>query len=145
MDDLSAESLLAEAQKATGLDDFGEDGFREGLAQLVAMYGGPAGLTPQGRRATRRRLLELLCNRLRIQEAFRQHPEIRRRPINRPMYLTGLPRTGTSALFNLLAIDPAARPLLYWEGCHPDPLEGLAAGAPDPRIEATRERLAHAL
>ena len=58
------------------------------------------------------------------------------------MYLTGLPRTGTSALFNLLAMDPAARPLLLWEGIFPDPLdlpERLEPGQTDPRLEALRE------
>jgi hypothetical protein len=56
------------------------------------------------------------------------------------VYLTGLPRTGTSALFNLLAIDPASRPLLTWEGMHPDPVDGLAPGEEDPRLVAMRER-----
>jgi hypothetical protein len=55
------------------------------------------------------------------------------------MYLTGLPRTGTSALFNLLAIDAAARPLLTWEGMFPDPLgRPLAAGEEDPRLVGLR-------
>jgi hypothetical protein len=54
------------------------------------------------------------------------------------MLLTGLPRSGTSALFNLLAADPAARALLLWETQFPDPMEGLAPAAPDPRHEAVR-------
>jgi hypothetical protein len=140
---LAEEDLLARAREATGLTDFGEDGFRDGLRALVAMYTTTARMTPQGRKSTRRRLIELLSNRLRIAEAFRQHPEIRARPIRRPVYLTGLPRTGTSALFNVLAMDPASRPLLFWEGRHPDPLfeEGVvtrsaASGVLDPRFVA---------
>jgi hypothetical protein len=137
------EDLLSRAREGAGLSDFGEDGFREGLRALLAMYTTTGGLTPQGRKSTRRRLIELLSNRLRIAEAFRQHPEIRARSITRPVYLTGLPRTGTSALFNVLAKDSASRPLLFWEGRHPDPLfnEGAvvrstADGALDPRFVA---------
>ena len=54
------------------------------------------------------------------------------------MFLTGLPRSGTSALFNLLAADPAARPLLLWETQFPDPAVGLAPGEPDPRYLAVK-------
>jgi hypothetical protein len=138
VDELGEESLLAEARAQTGLSDFGGDDFREGLAVLLETYQ-RAGLTPAGRRRTRERLVALLANRLRIAEAFRRHPEVREREIRRPVFLTGLPRTGTSALFNLLAVDPASRPLLLWEAIHPDPCEGLAPGATDPRLLALRE------
>jgi hypothetical protein len=139
---LAEEDLLARAREATGLSDFGDDGFREGLRALLAMYTTTAQLTPQGRKSTRRRLVELLSNRLRIAEAFRKHPEIRERRISGPVYLTGLPRTGTSALFNLLGVDPASRPLLFWEGRHPDPLETPSSpGDPDPRFVALHAAL----
>ena len=139
--DLSEEGLIAAARQATGLDDFGDEGFREGLRVLLETYE-RAGLRPGGRKRTRGRLIQLLCNRLRVEQAFRRHPEIREREIRSPMVLTGLPRTGTSALFNLLAIDPAARPLLLWEAMNPDPYEGEsengATGGEDPRLAATR-------
>jgi hypothetical protein len=137
--DLSVERLLAEAQSQTGLSDFGDPRFRDGLGVLVETYEG-AGLTERGRKSTRRRLVQLLATRLRIEEAFRRHPEIRQRGIRTPVYLTGLPRTGTSALFNLLGIDAASRPLLTWEGIFPDPLYDLAPGEEDPRLVAMRER-----
>jgi hypothetical protein len=139
--DLSTKTLLAEAEAKTGLSHFGGGDFREGLGVLLEMYDTTARLTPQGRKVARRRVLELLTNRLYIEQAFQRHPEIRARPIRRPVYLTGLPRTGTSALFNLLAIDEASRPLLYWEGCHPYPLENLAPGEPDPRLVALGQSL----
>ena len=140
--DLSESALLAEAQAKANLTDFGGDDFREGLRALLGMYDTTARLSPQGRKGTRRRVLELLTNRLFIQDAFAEHPEIKARAIRRPMYLTGLPRTGTSALFNLLAIDEASRPLLYWEGCYPYPARGVAPGATDPRLVALRQSLA---
>jgi hypothetical protein len=142
--DLSEEGLIAEARAATGLRDLGEDGFREGLRVLLATYESTARLSPRGRKATRRRLIELLTNRLLIQETLRLHPEIRERAIRRPVYLTGLPRTGTSALFNLLGADPASRPLLLWEGRNPQPLrpQGPASSVePDPRFVALSEAL----
>ena len=134
---LSAENLLAEASRQTGLTDFGDPAFRTGLEVLIETYE-QAGLSARGHKNTRRRLLLLLSNRLRIEEAFRRHPEIRDRPIRSPIYLTGLPRTGTSALFNLLGIDPASRPLLTWEGMFPDPTENLQPGEEDPRLLAMR-------
>jgi len=136
--DFSEESVLEEARQTTGLSDFGDDRFREGLRVLLVTYDKTANFSEKGRRRHRRRIVQLLATRLRIQEALKRHPEIRERRIRRPMYLTGLPRTGTSALFNLLAMDPAARPLLLWEGIFPDPLEGLEPGQTDPRLEALR-------
>lgn len=132
-----AEALLAEARRSTGLSDFGSDDFREGLGVLCETYATTAGFGARGARRARRRLLQLLATRLRVEEAKRRHPEILAREIRQPLYLTGLPRTGTSALFNLLAEDPAARPLLLWEGVFPDPLE-LEPGRPDPRYEAIK-------
>jgi len=137
--DLSEESLIAAARQRTGLTDFGDERFREGLRVLLETYQ-RAGLRPGGRKVTRGRLIQLLCNRLRVEQAVRRHPEVLQREIRSPFYVTGLPRTGSSALFNLLAIDPAARPLLLWEAMNPDPYqeEGLGAGGEDPRLEATR-------
>lgn len=131
-------SVLAAAREATGLDDFGEDGFREGLRVLLETYDKSADFDERGRRRNHRRVVSLLATRLRVQEALRRHPEIREREIRRPVFLTGLPRTGTSALFNLLAADPAARPLLLWEGIFPDPPADPPAGQPDPRYVALK-------
>lgn len=133
--DLGLEGLLADARAATKLDDFGAPSFREGLGVLLETYE-RAGLRPGGRKRTRRRLVQLLSTRLNVEKAWKEHPEIRQRTLRRPIYLTGLPRTGTSTLFNLLGRDAASRPLLLWEGVCPDPLPAeYATGGPDPRIE----------
>jgi len=141
MDQLDQESVLDEARRATGLTDFGRDDFREGLAMLVATYNA-APLSERGRRRNHRRLVELLSTRLRIEDAWRRHPEILQRRIARPMVLTGLPRSGTSALFSFLARDPVTRPLLLWEARNPDPLYDLAPGQTDPRRDALEARFA---
>ncbi len=137
-DALTVESVLDEARSTTGLDDFGADDFRPGLAALLRTYDENA-FSEKGRRRNRRRVIQLLATRLRVEAAFRSYPEIRERKIVRPMVLTGLPRSGTSALFNLLAIDAAARPLRLWETQFPEPREDWSEatrGAPDPRRDA---------
>ena len=135
------EALLREAQEAAGSSDFGPGDFREGFRALIQTYSGGV-FNARGRRRNRRRLVDLLATRLRVQAAFRRYPEIRERKLSRPMVLTGLPRSGTSALFNLLATDPTARPLRLWETQFPDPLEGLASGQPDPRRDAVEAHFA---
>lgn len=133
--DFSIDGVLDDAREATGLSDFGDDRFREPLAKLLETYDRNR-YTEKARRRNRRRVVTLLATRLRIEAAFRKHPEIRERRITRPMFLTGMPRSGTSALFNLLAMDPSARALLLWEAMNPDPVEGLELGQPDPRRQA---------
>ena len=129
------EAVLEEARRASGLSDFGSTEFREGLRVLLRTYAeGP--LTERGRKSSRRRLVGLLATRLRVAEALHRHPEIADRKIERPMVLTGMPRSGTSALFNLLGSDPTARALLLWETQFPDPPLGAERGAPDPRRDA---------
>lgn len=135
---LNAQQLMASAREKAGLEDFGDDDFQEGLQVLLDTYASN-GFNPKAHKKLVRRLRDLLMARLRIEDAFKRHPEIRDIEIKRPMYLTGLPRTGTSALLNLLAADPAARPLKLWEGLNPDPLEGLAPGEEDPRYLAMKQ------
>jgi hypothetical protein len=134
--DWSEAALLAEASAAAGgLSDFGDDSFRAGLRALTETYRRSA-FSEKGSRRNRRRLVGLLATRLRCEDAWRRHPEVLARPVKSPVVLTGLPRSATSALFNLLGEDPAARPLRLWETQCPEPLEGAAPGVPDPRREA---------
>lgn len=137
-----ANEMLEEARTNAGLSNFGSDSFREPLEALVRTYDANH-TTLKGRKKAYRRVIGLLATRLRIEEALRVHPEIKQRPVRSPMVLTGMPRSGTSALFNLLGADPDARPLLLWETQFPDPVEGLEPGAKDPRhaaIEAYYEQ-----
>ncbi len=128
------EELLAEARAAAKLDDYGDGDFLPGLRAMCRTYEAPA-WSEKGRTRNRRRLVGLLTTRLKVQAAFAQHPEVLARPVKQPVVLTGLPRSGTSALFSLLGADPAARPLRLWETQCPDPLP-LPPGTPDPRRAA---------
>lgn len=138
MSEFTVAALLSEAQANTGLNDFGVDDFLPGLAVLVETYV-CNGFSEKGLAKLRRRLLKLLEVRLKIEQAFKDYPEIRREQIIAPMILTGLPRTGTSALLNLLAQDPAARPMKLWEGMSPDPYPGLPRESDDPRYQQLKQ------
>jgi hypothetical protein len=129
-----AEELIAEARAAAKLEDFGGDDFMRGLRVLCATYELPA-WSERGRTRNRRRLVNLLATRLKVEAALSQHLEITARAVKQPVVLTGLPRSGTSALFSLLGADPAARPLRLWETQCPDPI-ALPPGTPDPRRAA---------
>jgi hypothetical protein len=113
--------LIDEARRRTGLSDFGPGPLREPLERLMASYERDAMLTLIGRIAARQDTLRLLETRLRMQHDLRRHPEIAAEPVRRPLFVTGLPRTGTTLLHGLLAQDPANRVPLNWECMFPSP------------------------
>lgn len=131
---LSAEALIARAVEETGLDDFGGTSFREGLERLVASLDAEAGLTDLGEKITGYRLRTLLRNRLRIEDVYRLNPEIESERVEAPIFIVGLPRTGTTAMSNLLAADPQIRSLRLWESGDPVPPPESATEHSDPRI-----------
>lgn len=139
---LEAESLCARARRATGLDDFGDPWFRAPLAVLLDALEREAALHLLGRVIARGDLTRLLENRLRMTDVIARHPEITAAPIARPLFVVGLPRTGTSILHELLAQDPANRVPMTWEVMHPYPPPERATYATDPRIAALDRHLA---
>jgi hypothetical protein len=137
---LDERSLLDEARARTGLDDFGGQEFCEPLRRLLDSIESEGSLHFVGRVLARDDILNLLENRLRITEARKRHPEIDGVEIRRPIFVTGLPRTGTSILHELLACDPANRVPLAWEVRHPCPPPSPETYERDSRIErADRE------
>lgn len=131
---LGPEEILAEAKRRTGLSDFGDDDWREGFAVFLDALEREAKLHFVGRLLARSDVLNWLENRLRMAEARRQNPEIDRERIERPIFITGLPRTGTSILHELLGHDPRSRVPLAWEVRHPCPPPERASYDDDPRI-----------
>jgi hypothetical protein len=134
---LEEASLLAAARRITRFDDFGDESFREPLRVLLRAYEEESELHRAGRWLVRISTLALLCNRLRMQHELTTHPEILDTPVRRPLFVAGLPRTGTTLLYNLLAQDPAARPLLAWEAVFPAERSPEKGRQPDPRIRLT--------
>lgn len=132
---LDYESLVHQARVSTGLDDFGEDYWQEPLQILCKDLDSVAELTLFGRIAARSDLLIWLENRLNILELVKQHPEITEQEIAAPMFIVGLPRSGTSILFEVLAQDPDVGVPLTWESMFPYPPPEAASYDSDPRIQ----------
>ena len=123
------------ARRSTGLTDFGADDFLPPLrALLEAAQAERPRLTWSGRMAVRNFVFSALRNRLWRQQALTDHPEILEQPVRRPLIVVGAPRTGTTLMYNLLALDPAARPLLMWESFFPAPWKSQRTVKHDPRI-----------
>ena len=133
---LSPADLMATARAEAGLDDFGDDSFRDGLERLCRSLNEEAKLNDVGKMALPQLMGKLLTNRLKIEDWYRRHPEIDDEQIVAPLIGLGLPRTGSTALSCLLAEDPNARSLLVWEAGEPAPPPATVEG-PDPRIAAT--------
>lgn len=127
---IRAESLLAEAERATGLSDWGgrrwnEDRFRHDLALLCDEIEESGQLSPVGRGRTRSRLLTTLLSRLRYLDARNSSAADDQR-IVAPIIGTGMPRAGTTFFHGLLAADKANRPVPAWEAAIPAPLAEAA-------------------
>ena len=127
-----ADSLIAEAIGQTGFDDFGDLPFREGLEILLQTYDQNI-RDADGRKRCRDRVVMQLATRLKCENAFKTISAIDEQKITAPIFVTGLPRSGTSALLNLLVAAPENRGLLQWEVQFPDPWPDSAPGQEDPR------------
>lgn len=108
----TVEDLHASATKLCGLDDFGGDEYLEPLQLLLDSYAGEERLTPLGRKVKRAELRGALVARALSEASFAQHADSG--PIIRPIFVTGLPRTGTTALHRLLCADPSHQGLELW-------------------------------
>jgi hypothetical protein len=115
------EGLHAEATRETGLDDFGDPGYRDAMQVLLASYERDAGLTVAGVARTRAMFVTVLASRLRLRRARLDWPAAEDAPIRRPIFVTGLPRTGTTALHRLLCLDPRSQGLEHWLTEAPQP------------------------
>ena len=109
------DELITRACERTGLDDFGDDSWREGLGVLVDSVKSTPGVNPGGRDFVYNQFVDALRNRLRIVDYLARHPEVGQQPVERPLVILGLPRTGTSLASYLLDQDPRRRSLLTWE------------------------------
>jgi len=139
----TAEDLHAEAAQATGLADFGPDDYTDGLAVLLASLDRDADLTPRGRKVMRAMLRGALTARLVSEAAWQAHPGYAQVAVDQPVFVTGLPRTGTTALHRLLTADPAHQGLELWLAEVPQPRPPRPTWADNPvfrYIQAACER-----
>lgn len=129
----SRDALLADAVEQTGLDDFGPGDFRDGLDVLLESFARDADLAPSTDTSVVDDLVRRLTNRLEVEAWYADHPEIEEVPVLGPVDINGLPRTGTTALANMLSLDPQFRSLRQWEQMRPCPPPTLDGEASDPR------------
>jgi hypothetical protein len=116
---LNDDELLEAASKRAGLTDFGDHPYRQGLRVLLESCREEAELNVIGRFATREYLVRLLTNLLYLERDRQRYPEIEKETISAPIFMVGLPRTGTTLLHELLAQDPEHRTPLTWEVMFP--------------------------
>ena len=133
---LDVNDLLAKARQKALLEDFGPPAFREGLDRLVDALNEEADLNFLGRTALKGQIVQLLINRLRVRDWVKKHPYVRHELVEGPLIVTGLPRTGTTLLSNVLDEDPHNRSLLAWEAADPCPPPTVDSIRQDPRIVA---------
>src|SRR3954467_15322082 len=133
---LDEASLLETACAATGLDDFGDDGWRQGFGVFLRSLAAEADLPLLGRTLTRNEIVRVLVNRLEVHATLTRNPDILDEEIAAPVLVVGTGRSGTSLLHELLAQDPAHRVARTWELLHPCPPPERATYTTDPRIAA---------
>jgi Sulfotransferase family len=131
---LDENRLLEKAMRKAGSSDFGGDEFREGLRRFLRSAESEANLSLLGRLMVQGYTVDNLANRLRLVDWRKKHPGIANEEIVAPLFIVGLPRTGTTILHALLEQDPANRSPLFWEVQFPVPPATPQTWNDDPRI-----------
>ena len=133
--------LLAAAKRRTGLSDFGDPPCEEALRVLVSACNTEANLNMFGQFAARQHFLELLETRLRLVSQWQAASEMREASIRNPVFVTGLPRSGSTFLHDLFSHDPANRVPLTWEVMFPLSFPKRTKDDPESRIRKAESRL----
>lgn len=134
---LTFQTIIDAARKKTGgLPDPDSDSWREGLEILLKDHAAADRLTERGEQSLHRRYVDCLASRMEVDQFHRQHPELADTPIERPVFILGMPRTGTTVLSYLMESDPANRSILRWEAYNIVPPAAPGALRSDPRCIA---------
>ncbi len=139
----SPDSVVAAARATDGLADFGDDSYRQPLEKLLWSLEHEAQLNDIGRQVLRQRMVDILATRLRVQYFFQRFPEINDEQITAPLFIVGLPRTGTTMLHRTIAADHRMYAPLWYEVRYPSPApdwDFTAAG--DGRIALAQAEMA---
>ncbi len=134
---LTVQDVISNAIADAGSDDFGPEGFREGLERTVDAFS-RIPLTQDALAQVNRKLVHDMANRLRIEQWYQDHPEIEGQAVESPVFVVGLPRTGTTATVAMLALDERFRFLRGWEAEAPVPPPVSGQEDNDPRVIAAR-------
>ncbi|MEZ5571253.1 MAG: sulfotransferase [Halioglobus sp.] len=134
--ELRVQELITQAQQRTGLHHWGDAAFKEGLEQLTTALKEQARLSQVGRIAAHFNLLDHLCVRLRLIDYRRKHAEVAEQQVRNPLFILGLPRSGTTILYELIAQDPQFRSPATWEVARPTPPPRQESYQTDRRIRS---------
>lgn len=133
------DDVLKLAAQRTGLTDIDSDSWRAGLQLILDDVNGSPAFTPSGRERVLDDATNALGRRLQVHAYIQAHPEVLEAPVERPLIVLGMPRTGTTVISYLLDQDPARRSLLHWQCVHPIPPAGTETLRTDPRCLALLE------
>lgn len=112
---MKASELIAKACEETGLGPFENASYHEGLEFLVDQVNQCDAVTERSIEVMEREIVSSLCNRFRVEDYLLRHPEVLEQKIERPVFVFGIPRTGTTITNHLLGADKSRRSLLNWE------------------------------
>lgn len=118
---MTVDQIIAAASARTGLTEIGDRSVLEGLERLLRSYASEARFTERGAQMAHDDLVAYMATRMQIEDWLAGHPELLEAPVEKPLFVFGLPRTGTTLAINLLAADPARRSFLRWEIYEPIP------------------------
>lgn len=138
---LDVDSVLRTAQRKTGLQDWGDEAFIS-LMRRLFRYADAGRVTRLGEIALRQTAFASVSNRLRIEDYIQRHPDVEDIPIERPIFIVGFPRTGTTLLQNLLSLEEGNRSLKFWELYNPVPVHDDPEVDRKKRIRKAKEVLA---
>lgn len=136
MAQLSADAVIADAVAMAGVDKPDLAPFRENLEMLIGCINAEADLRAEAVPRVQRQLAQPLRNRLQVSDWVRRYPEVRDEVIEAPIFVIGMPRSGTTYFQYLFDSEPSMRMLRYWEGQQPCPPPGFDPASVAPRIEA---------
>jgi hypothetical protein len=131
---LSVDQLMARSREITGIDRVDHDAV-DGLTRLHRALNEESCLHERGAQAQQQKLLRLLCNRLRMQRDFARHPEIAEEPIEAPVFVIGMARSGTTKTQKRLAASGDFNFLPFWQNYNPALFGGGRDESPQARID----------
>ncbi len=118
---MTFDDIVNTARELTGLPDPDQDTWQEGLHILMRDHAKAQLLSEKGEAILKRRYVNALATRMRVDDYIRKHPEVLEQPVVRPVFILGLVRTGTTMTSYLMDSDPANRSLLRWEAYNVTP------------------------
>jgi hypothetical protein len=134
------DQIVSAARTQTGLPDPERDSWREGLAILLRDHAKAKLLSERGESILKARYTKALAARMQVDAYLRKHPELTAARVERPVFILGMPRTGTTMVSYMMDADPQNRSLLKWEAYEVAPPAAPGALRSDPRCAAELAR-----